>query len=184
MQRVLRGCALALAIVAAAGATPAAARTSAAVADREDTVRVFDAEPLDEFALEAGRALRALRERLAPKFVWPAKGLITTHFGGGHDGIDIDGEYGDPIRATRSGRVTYAGDDGDGYGLKLVIKHGDGTAALYSHLARLDVKRGDEVGQSQFLGTMGCTGSCSGDHLHFEIFVRGREIDPLERLPK
>jgi murein DD-endopeptidase MepM/ murein hydrolase activator NlpD len=116
------------------------------------------------------------------KFVWPVPEDITTYFDGGHAGLDIDGEAGDKIVASRSGRVTFAGDDGDGYGVKVLIRHAGGYETLYSHLSTIAVDLGP-IRRGDLVGTVGCTGSCTGDHLHFEIHENGAAIDPLNLLP-
>lgn len=116
-------------------------------------------------------------------FIWPVKGAINTPFGGDHDGIDIEGETGDPIVAARAGRIVFAGDDGDGYGTKIVIDHGRGVSSLYSHLAEMFVRHG-WVDRGDKIGTVGCTGSCTGDHLHFEILENKRALNPVEFLPR
>ncbi|MDQ4143850.1 MAG: M23 family metallopeptidase [Actinomycetota bacterium] len=113
--------------------------------------------------------------------IWPVKDTINTPFGGGHDGIDIEGETGDPVVAAGSGRITFAGDDGDGYGTKIVIDHGSGVSTLYSHLDSMKVEKGT-VDQGEVIGTVGCSGSCTGDHLHFEILRGDRPIDPVPYL--
>lgn len=114
--------------------------------------------------------------------IWPVRNTINTPFGGGHDGIDIEGLTGDPIVAAGSGRITFAGDDGDGYGTKIVINHGSGVSTLYSHLNSMKVTEGF-VKQGDVIGTIGCTGSCSGDHLHFEIHRGGTAVEPTALLP-
>lgn len=118
----------------------------------------------------------------ADEFIWPVEGAINTPFGGDHDGIDIEGETGDPIVAPRSGRITFAGDDGDGYGTKILINHGKGISTLYSHLNEITVKRG-WVNRGEKIGTVGCTGSCTGDHLHFEIQKDEIPMNPVDFLP-
>ena len=115
-------------------------------------------------------------------FIWPVKGAINTPFGGDHDGIDIEGETGDPIIATRAGRIVFAGDDGDGYGTKILIDHGRRVTSLYSHLSEMTVRRG-WVDRGDKIGTVGCTGSCTGDHLHFEILRNKRALNPVDFLP-
>ena len=115
-------------------------------------------------------------------FIWPVTGAINTPFGGDHDGLDIEGETGDEIVAARSGRITFAGDDGDGYGTKILISHPGGMATLYSHLSSIAVEKG-WVDRGMVVGRVGCTGSCSGDHLHFEIHRQGRAVNPLGLLP-
>lgn len=117
------------------------------------------------------------------RFVWPVVSRsITTPFDGGHAGIDIDGESGDRIVAARSGVVTFAGDEGDGYGLKVLVRHPGGLATLYSHLATIAAK-GGPIARGDLVGTVGCTGSCSGDHLHFEIQRKAAPTNPLDFLP-
>lgn len=116
-------------------------------------------------------------------FRWPIKGAINTPFSSDHSGIDIEGETGDPIAAAASGTVVFAGDDGDGYGLKVVIRHGDGTSTLYSHLSRIAVQRGPIAGGRR-VGAVGCTGSCTGDHLHFEVLKNSTPVNPVTRLPR
>lgn len=115
-------------------------------------------------------------------FAWPIEGAVNTSFGGGHNGIDIEAEMGDPIRAARAGEITFAGDDGDGYGVKVSISHGHGLSTLYAHLSSITVSEG-WVAQGQVIGLVGCTGSCTGDHLHFEILENGGPRDPLGYLP-
>ena len=140
----------------------------------------------------ASRLIESIAQSSSPKavrgeaFVWPVVGAINTPFGGDHDGIDIEGETGDKIVAARSGRVTFAGDDGDGYGTKIVIAHDKGVSTLYSHLSSIasNVTRKAWVERGDVIGTVGCTGSCSGDHLHFEILRGEHPVDPLGLLPE
>jgi murein DD-endopeptidase MepM/ murein hydrolase activator NlpD len=115
-------------------------------------------------------------------FIWPVVGAVNTHFGGDHAGIDIEGVTGDKIVAARDGVVTFAGDDGDGYGVKVIIEHADGYETLYSHLSSVAVSKG-EIAQGELVGSVGCTGSCTGDHLHFEILRDGVVTNPLDLLP-
>jgi murein DD-endopeptidase MepM/ murein hydrolase activator NlpD len=117
------------------------------------------------------------------RFVWPVEDhTVNTHFGGGHNGIDIESVTGDRIVAARSGHVTFAGDDGDGYGVKVVIRHPGGFETLYSHLSKISVSRGP-IERGDLVGFVGCTGSCTGDHLHFEILKNGSPTEPLTYLP-
>lgn len=122
----------------------------------------------------------------ASGFIWPLNGGVTSPFGPRwgrmHEGIDIDGYTGQPIVASKSGTVIASGDAGDGYGTKVVIDHGGGFTTLYGHMSRLGTS-GGAVSQGQVIGYVGCTGSCTGDHLHFEIRVNGAPQDPLGYLP-
>ncbi|HWL66639.1 MAG TPA: M23 family metallopeptidase, partial [Actinomycetota bacterium] len=60
---------------------------------------------------------------------------------------------------------------------------GGGVATLYAHLSAYDVRNGESVSQGDVVGRVGCTGSCTGDHLHFEVRVNGSPVDPLDFLP-
>jgi len=133
----------------------------------------------------AERVAAEAREKVlaSESFRWPVSGReITTYFSGGHAGVDINGDTGDPIVAARGGVVTFAGTEGDGYGVKVIIRHPGGFETLYSHLSRIDVERGP-IERGDLVGAIGCTGSCTGDHLHFEIHRDGSPIDPLDLLP-
>ena len=145
-------------------------------------------DPLEMSAAAAAKMTARLVESVSSSaaarqsFIWPVDGAINTPFGGDHDGIDIEGETGDEIVAARDGRITFAGDDGDGYGTKIGIAHEGGMKTLYSHLSRTILESG-WVKRGTVIGEVGCTGSCSGDHLHFEIQRAGVPVDPLPLLP-
>ena len=94
-----------------------------------------------------------------------------------HAGIDIRGPFGTPILAAASGRVTYSGRD-PGYGNLVVINHGTGIYTWYGHLARRGTKKGSMVTQGEQIGTLGSTGRATGPHLHFEVRVNGRPVNP------
>ena len=94
-----------------------------------------------------------------------------------HDGIDLAAPVGTPVRAAATGTVTFAGRRG-GYGLVVMIDHGDGTQTRYAHQSRLDVHVGDRVAAGQPIGAVGATGLATGPHLHFEIRRDGIPVDP------
>ena len=124
----------------------------------------------------------------APSLVWPAPGKITSPFGDhrGHPGIDIDGVTGDPVVAAGAGTVLLAGmapAGYGGYGNVVMIDHGGGIGTLYAHLSRVDVTMGQSVQQGQQVGAIGATGIATGDHLHFEVRVANRPVDPMPWLP-
>lgn len=120
-------------------------------------------------------------------FIWPHHGLVTSYFGwrdgGFHSGIDIDGWTGDAVMAAKAGTVTHAGWGWSGFGIYIVVDHGDGTKTIYAHLDDVYVAVGAEVAQGEVIGALGNTGWSTGSHLHFEILVNGSEIDPLPSLP-
>jgi murein DD-endopeptidase MepM/ murein hydrolase activator NlpD len=93
-----------------------------------------------------------------------------------HNGIDIHGNMGDPMRASENGLVLLAEERG-GYGLTVVIDHGNQLATLYAHMSRLDVKPGDLVARGQTIGLVGSTGLSTGPHCHWEVRVLGLPVD-------
>lgn len=101
-----------------------------------------------------------------------------------HEGIDIEGWAETRVRAAASGVVTRVGwlRGYDGYGLVVKIRHEAGFVTMYAHLARALVKRGDVVSRRQLIGRAGCTGSCTGVHLHFQMWLKGKLVDPLRFL--
>ncbi|MDW8098586.1 MAG: M23 family metallopeptidase [Anaerolineae bacterium] len=122
------------------------------------------------------------------RFVRPATGRITSLFGSmrgrsRHTGLDIATWPGSPVLASDSGYVAFAGWDRTGYGNLVVIDHGNGYITYYAHLSKIFVKRGDSVAQGQRIGAVGCSGRCTGPHLHFEVRENGVPRDPLEFLP-
>lgn len=114
----------------------------------------------------------------------PVKGAVYSPFGprGGrmHQGIDIPGPSGTPIRAAAAGRVIAAGSAG-AYGNQVVIQHPGGLQTSYAHLSSIAVSSGP-VEQGRIIGGMGTTGRSTGVHLHFEVRVGGRAVDPLPYL--
>ncbi len=119
---------------------------------------------------------------------WPAEGSVTDGFGLRwgrlHAGIDIGILRSLAVRAAASGTVTAVGElpGYEGYGTIVLIDIGDDYEALYAHLARADVRRGEWVSAGERLGLAGCTGSCTGTHLHFEVHHRGVPTDPMQFL--
>jgi LysM repeat protein len=113
------------------------------------------------------------------RFVWPARGVITTYFSGWHPGIDIAAPMGTPILAADGGLVTFTGWDSTGYGNRIIVNHGNGWVSTYNHLAAIYVRPGQYVSKGQVIGTMGSTGRSTGPHLHLEFLLNGRFVNPL-----
>src|SRR5918994_4325710 len=111
----------------------------------------------------------------------PVRGTVTSNFGprGGrnHDGIDIAAPTGTPVRAAACGTVSLAGQQ-SGYGNMVCITHTSRFSTCYAHLSRFGVTNGAQVTQGQVIGYVGCTGSCTGPHLHFETRVGAQAQDP------
>lgn len=126
------------------------------------------------------------RTRRALAYLWPARGVVTSRFGSRwrrhHAGVDIAAPRGTPIRAARDGRVVRAGWYG-GYGLVVVLDHGDGMETWYGHASAVLVRVGQWVERGQAIARVGCTGACTGPHVHFEVRVRGYSVNPLRYLP-
>ena len=116
------------------------------------------------------------------KLQWPTTShKINQYYKWRHLAIDIDGNYSSPVYAAESGRVEAVG-WGRGYGNRVIINHGDGLKTLYAHESKIFVRVGDSVQRGQTIGMIGCTGWCTGPHVHFEVSVNGRKVNPLNYL--
>ena len=121
---------------------------------------------------------------------WPATGTLTDGFGPRwgrlHAGIDVGVLRSLDVRAAAAGSVSRAGwlRGYEGYGQVVLVDLGGGYETMYAHLARIDVRPGTWVVPGQHLGLAGCTGSCTGTHLHFELHERGRAVDPMPFLAR
>ena len=113
--------------------------------------------------------------------IWPVNGTVTSPFGMRwgrlHAGIDIAVPAGTPIRAAKSGSIVLAAPT-SGYGNYTCIDHGGGLSTCYAHQSSYAITSGS-VSQGDVIGYVGCTGSCYGDHLHFEVRVNGAPVDPM-----
>jgi len=98
-----------------------------------------------------------------------------------HSGVDFGAPEGTPIHAAADGTVVSAGPLG-GYGNATIIDHGGGLATLYGHQEEILVTVGQTVSRGQVIGLVGCTGWCTGPHVHFEVRVHGTPVDPLPYL--
>ena len=98
-----------------------------------------------------------------------------------HTGVDLAGTTGTPIRASADGTVLRAGWMG-GYGQATVVDHGGQLATLYAHQSQVLVRPGQAVSRGQIIGRVGCTGTCTGPHLHYEVRERGTPVNPANYL--
>ena len=122
---------------------------------------------------------------------WPMRGFITSEFGyrtspiyGSrqfHEGLDIANSVGTPVAATANGTVTETGYN-SGYGRFVKIQHGFGMVTLYGHLSRATVTQGQRVKKGEIIGASGNTGSSTGPHLHYEVWVNGVPTNPRKYL--
>lgn len=124
------------------------------------------------------------------RFSWPLPNFstLTSEFGPrwgrNHNGIDISGGgvYGADIVASDGGEVILAQEDDSGYGMHIIIDHGNGYQTQYAHCSELFVSVGDMVDTGQTIAAVGSTGNSTGPHLHFEIIKDGTKVDPLPYL--
>jgi murein DD-endopeptidase MepM/ murein hydrolase activator NlpD len=96
-----------------------------------------------------------------------------------HPGIDLAGAYGTPIYATADGTVVRAGWNNGGYGNLVEIDHGRGISTRYGHMSAILVHEGDHVTRGEQIGRMGSTGRSTGNHLHYEVRIDGRPVNPI-----
>jgi murein DD-endopeptidase MepM/ murein hydrolase activator NlpD len=96
-----------------------------------------------------------------------------------HPGIDLSGPYGTPIYATADGVVLRAGWNSGGYGNLIELDHGRGIATRYGHLSAILIHAGDRIVRGQLIGRMGSTGRSTGNHLHYEVRIDGRPVNPV-----
>ncbi len=140
--------------------------------------------------------LRTIEATGNPSFlptIWSHLGKINNEFGyrrnpfGGrsfefHAGLDIDGERGDVVAVTANGIVTKSGWEG-GYGNLIEVDHGNGLTTRYGHLSKIGVNAGDTVQRGQLIGLIGSTGRSTGPHLHYEVRLNNKPINPRRFLP-
>ncbi len=131
-------------------------------------------------------ALRAPPPRSPLRLSRPLPGAIGDPFGPRgarfHAGVDFPAAAGAPVAAAAGGTVVFAGPSGSGWGNLVVVAHGQGVRTRYAHLSRIDVRAGRRVVTGQTVGLVGASGEASGPHLHFEVLVRGANVDPLTAL--
>lgn len=95
-----------------------------------------------------------------------------------HEGMDFSANIGTPIYATGNGTVTKAGWQ-SGYGKVVIINHGYGYETLYAHMNDIDVRVGQKVIRGEVIGKVGNTGKSTGPHLHYEVHVKGKVVNPV-----
>ncbi len=123
--------------------------------------------------------------------IWPAHGWLTSRVGARqdpitgerdyHEGLDISGDHGSQVYVTADGIVTQAAAEG-GYGNLVIVDHGYGLETRYGHLSRFNVRPGEKIKRGDVVGLVGSTGRSTGSHLHYEVRVNGRLLNPLQLL--
>jgi murein DD-endopeptidase MepM/ murein hydrolase activator NlpD len=139
---------------------------------------------------EAADSLQSHRERLAATpSIMPTQGWLSSafsrmrahpvlHLSRPHEGIDVSAPQGSPIEAPANGTVIRAGWE-NGYGNVVEINHGYGIVTRFAHASKLLVSRGQRVTRGERVALVGSTGLATGPHLHYEVHVNGRPVDPL-----
>ena len=181
---------------------------NAIIAEKEDVLRGqltkrSELEELDSQLQRDSQEIQALLSRptggtgggsptyTGGQFVWPANGPVTSPYGYRthpifgdsrlHTGVDIGAPYGSSVFAASGGQVVFAGTM-SGYGNAIVVDHGGGVATTYNHLSGFSISGGASVSRGQTIGSVGCTGYCTGPHLHFEVRIGGSPVDPMPYL--
>jgi murein DD-endopeptidase MepM/ murein hydrolase activator NlpD len=141
------------------------------------------------FLAAAPLALARTDDAARLQMIWPADGTVTSYFGEWrgnrrHEGLDIGILNSLRVRSATAGVVQSVGyvDAYEGYGNVVVVDLQGPFTAIYAHLAQARVRVGQQVRKGQLIAVAGCTGSCSGTHLHFEVRRSGSPIDPLPLL--
>jgi murein DD-endopeptidase MepM/ murein hydrolase activator NlpD len=117
----------------------------------------------------------------------PVKGTVTGRFGEdrgdhAHSGLDIAAPTGTPVHAAQCGTVVQSGARGDGYGIMVCVRHAGAVTTCYAHLSRAKATVNAKVGAGETIGYVGCTGSCTGPHVHVEVRRNGHAEDPTPYL--
>jgi len=120
-------------------------------------------------------------------FAWPLDGQVIARFNEGDlrlDGIRIRARMGEPVRAAAAGEVVYAGNELQGYGELVLIRHADRWVTAYGLNSRIRVAVGDQISAGQHIADAGASGATEEPALHFEIRRGVQPVDPLQRLPR
>ncbi len=171
------------------GATTASERPASGASPSDELNRLSETimqegenlRALDRLMARAGKALAALPSR------WPVRGAVNSEFGMRqspwtkapefHAGLDISANRGTAVHAPAAGTVVFAGTQPE-YGTAVIVDHGQEIKSLYGHLSQVAVQPGQKVERGALLAYSGNTGRSSGPHLHYEILVKGRAVNP------
>src|SRR3989338_1603842 len=115
-------------------------------------------------------------------FIWPTSGSVSQYPIWYHMAVDIQNPGAPPVIAADAGTVVFSGCLPYGYGCHVIVDHGNGFRTLYAHLSQISANSGQGISQGQQVGVMGCTGRCTGTHLHFEVIQGGAQQNPLNFL--
>jgi murein DD-endopeptidase MepM/ murein hydrolase activator NlpD len=135
---------------------------------------------------------KATIRRITPS-IWPVKGRVTSHYGNRldpfsgegelHLGVDISALFGTQVHAPADGKVIYAQRKA-AYGNLIIIDHGNGLTTRFGHLSRFNVKVGQKVRRTDVVGYVGTSGRSTAPHLHYEVRLGDRAVNPRNYLPR
>ncbi|MEM7464243.1 MAG: peptidoglycan DD-metalloendopeptidase family protein [Pseudomonadota bacterium] len=174
--------------------TPAVDRTVTGATDNRTNPRSSGPQPYVKPGSSSQNAKKlASKDTSAPSrtgigdFRWPARGRVISNFKdktptGRNDGIDISVPVGTAVKAVENGVVVYSGDELEGYGNLILIRHTDGWVSAYANNKTLEVERGDEVRRGEIIARSGRTGDATVPKLHFELRKDSAPVDPLKYL--
>jgi len=148
----------------------------------------------DAMLLLNSPARQSLHRQASIPNLWPVDGRLIGSFGPRqdpfagegqeiHKGVDISGAVGTPIHVTADGIVRFA-DMESGYGRLVVIDHGGGVETWYAHMSKTYVHAGQEIRRGELIGAVGMSGRVTAPHLHYEVHVNGRPVNPYQYLAK
>lgn len=155
-----------------------------------------DPDELDAEGPELEKVMKAIQASMNPAYlpsIWPHASKINQEYGfrrnpfGGrtyefHAGMDIDGDRGEIVVAPGNGIVSEAGYKG-GYGNMVEIEHGNGLTTRFGHLSKIEVEVGSTINRGEMIGLIGSTGRSTGPHLHYELRVNDKPVNPRFFLP-
>lgn len=180
--------------IAADAAGSAVDKTVTGATDRSSNARASGPKPYVKPGAASEKSTKmASTDTSAPSrtgigdFRWPARGRVISNFKdktatGRNDGIDISVPVGTAVKAVENGVVVYSGDELEGYGNLILIRHTDGWVSAYANNKNLEVKRGDEVRRGEIIARSGRTGDATVPKLHFELRKDSTPVDPLKHL--
>ncbi len=145
-------------------------------------------EPQGDYVMRGPLFVPPTRRASAEGFMWPLRvGEVSSYFGARprdfHEGIDIRAKKRSSVYCARDGKVIYSGRGVKGYGNLILVQHVGDYVSVYAHNDKNLIKRGEIVRRGQLIALLGATGRATGPHLHFEVRMKQKAVDPLSVLP-
>jgi len=138
---------------------------------------MFDRLPMDSSAISRSNPYSVTQMISNKPHTPPVNGILTQEFHKGHKGVDTGIPIGTPVKSTMDGNVLFAGWNNEGYGNLVIIQNGE-YKTYYAHLSEIPVNVGDRVVTGAIIGLSGSTGNSTGPHLHYEVRINDKPVDP------